>query len=194
MIARVILLRFRPGLSSSSRPGCSHTSTWPFRPRFSLFARPLPFIPPLAALGIPESLLVSHAHTRTPSVRLFCLCRPATESQITYPSRSAGDSGCGEGRRTFPNSRPNAKSSTGKLCGETLSAVSSRRREREAEWRPGKKRRTDDVGGDGSLSVSVRAILAIIHGIVCSDVGRRRAGTAATGDEREAGGTGERTT
>lgn len=130
MIARVILLRFRPGLSSSSRPGCSHTSTWPFRPRFSPFARPLPFIPPLAALGRPESLLVSHAHTRTPSVRLFCLCRPATESPITYPSRSAGNSGCGEDRRTFPNSRPNAKSSTGKLCDETLSVVSSRRRER----------------------------------------------------------------
>lgn len=30
-----VLLRIRAGDSSSSRPGCSHTSTWPFRPLFS---------------------------------------------------------------------------------------------------------------------------------------------------------------
>lgn len=31
-------------LSGSSRPGCSHTSTWPFLPRFSPFTCCLPFI------------------------------------------------------------------------------------------------------------------------------------------------------
>lgn len=34
-------LLFRAGRSSSSRPGCSHTSTWPFRPPFSLILPPL---------------------------------------------------------------------------------------------------------------------------------------------------------
>lgn len=57
-----VLLRFLIGLSSSSKPGCSHTSTWPFRPLFSPFD--LPLVPLLLFIARPIRVLRTSDHTR----------------------------------------------------------------------------------------------------------------------------------
>lgn len=57
-----VLLRFLIGLSSSSKPDCSHTSTWPFRPLFSPFD--LPLVPLLLFIARSIRVLRTSDHTR----------------------------------------------------------------------------------------------------------------------------------